>query len=73
MATTELDLINNVNNIDSEILCYNSLPLELRRVKLYEVNPENGNWIDCGTGYLSISKERDELNIVVSLNEIKMV
>ncbi|KAH8742030.1 hypothetical protein FG386_003532 [Cryptosporidium ryanae] len=65
MTIRELEVIENVKDINSEIFGYNSFPLELRRVKLYEVNPDNGNWIDCGTGYLSILKENNDFHIVV--------
>ncbi|KAH7647425.1 hypothetical protein FG379_002546 [Cryptosporidium bovis] len=66
MTITGLELIDSIVNVDSEVSDYNSWPLELRRVKLYEVNPDNGNWIDCGTGYLNISKENNDFNIVVN-------
>ncbi|KAL8450553.1 hypothetical protein Emed_002425 [Eimeria media] len=32
----------------------NSLPLQCRRVKLYEVDGETGNWIDRGTGHFYV-------------------
>ncbi|KAJ1607763.1 hypothetical protein OJ253_2197 [Cryptosporidium canis] len=61
--------MNNINIPEHKAYCFNSWPLEFRRVKLYEVNPENGNWIDCGTGFLQLKKHDNKFSIVVYSDE----
>lgn len=60
--------VDNEESTDFSSQDFNTWPLELRRVKLYEVDPDNGNWIDCGTGYLNIEKYKNQTYIIVSLN-----
>lgn len=67
MAFSELESTKNISIPEHKVYCFNAWPLEYRRVKLYEVNPENGNWIDCGTGFLKLNKDNDKFNILVSL------
>ncbi|XP_666675.1 hypothetical protein [Cryptosporidium hominis TU502] len=67
MAFSELESIKNISIPEHKAYCFNAWPLEYRRVKLYEVNPENGNWIDCGTGFLKLNKDNNKFNILVSL------
>lgn len=71
MTVSELESIKSTLIPENKADCFNSWPLEYRRVKLYEVNPENGNWIDCGTGFLKINKDDDKFNLVVSFFKTK--
>ncbi|EEA07236.1 uncharacterized protein CMU_001070 [Cryptosporidium muris RN66] len=57
--------VDNEESTDFSSQDFNNWPLELRRVKLYEVDPDNGNWIDCGTGYLNIEKYKSQIYIIV--------
>ncbi|KAL3129057.1 PH domain containing protein [Cryptosporidium hominis] len=69
MAFSELESIKNISIPEHKAYCFNAWPLEYRRVKLYEVNPENGNWIDCGTGFLKLNKDNNKFNILVLSDE----
>lgn len=67
MTASGPEPMNNITIPEHKAYCFNTWPLEFRRVKLYEVNPENGNWIDCGTGFLKLKKDDNKFSIVVSL------
>ncbi|KAF7458614.1 Serine/threonine-protein phosphatase 4 regulatory subunit 3 [Cryptosporidium felis] len=69
MVLQKLNSIVDNTISENKAHCFNTWPLEYRRVKLYEVNPENGNWIDCGTGFISIIKEKNNFNILVLSDE----
>ncbi|KAJ1609623.1 hypothetical protein OIY81_2299 [Cryptosporidium canis] len=69
MTVSKLEPMNSINIPEHKAYCFNSWPLEFRRVKLYEVNPENGNWIDCGTGFLQLKKHDNKFSIVVYSDE----